>query len=143
MKIKYLKLKNWLLFSLGGLLGINLVSCRMMYGTPEATYNVAGKVANEVGQPIEGIEVDAYPDYSLRTVTDKDGRYMLTLTYIWPGDSLSLDFRDIDSTENGYYRDTTVTVPTKDLHLVGGDGEWYDGEGFIVQNITLKEKTDK
>ena len=39
MKIKYLKLKNWLLVTLGGLPGLP-VGCTlpMEYGSPEATY---------------------------------------------------------------------------------------------------------
>ena len=59
MKIKYLKLKHWLLVTLGGLLGISTVGCNTSceYGTPEACYHVKGIVTNSKGEPIEGIGV--------------------------------------------------------------------------------------
>ena len=58
MKIRYLKLKNWLIAAMSGLLGLNLGCDKFFveeYGCPEATYHLKGTVTNEDGQPIEGI----------------------------------------------------------------------------------------
>lgn len=158
MKIKYLKLKNWLLVTIGGLLGINLVGCEKIfntaceYGTPEATYHVVGTVTNADGQPIPGIGVDRYNPWNeeadtlmsarYRDTTDANGRYGITYN-MFPGECINIGFYDTDGTENGSYQDTNVTIVTNNVNLVGGDGHWYDGEGTITLDIAMKEKTDK
>ena len=81
MKIRVLKLKNWLLLSLLSLLGFS--GCRstkdvrvendaepmlpkqpvmrseivLMYGVPTANYHVVGRVVDTKGAPVEGIQV--------------------------------------------------------------------------------------
>ena len=84
MKIKYLKVKNWLLLSLASLLGIN-ISCTMKeeYGCPEADYRVKGTVVDEQGAPVEGIgvmkryetHVNRVTQYSYADTTDAEGRF--------------------------------------------------------------------
>lgn len=159
MKIKYLKLKNWLLVTIGGLLGINLVGCEKIfntaceYGTPEATYHVVGTVTNADGQPIPGIGVDRYNPWNEETdtlrsagyhdTTDTDGRYSVTYNYWFPGSDIDIDFHDIDNAENGNYIDTVVTVKTKDVPRSGGDGHWNEGSAVITQDVVMKEKTNK
>lgn len=154
MKIKYLKLKSWLLVSLGGLLGIN-VGCNMSmeYGTPEAHYQVKGTVANEQGEPIEGIGVGEVRRWieeagevqfcGYKDTTDAEGRYKVDFDRAFPRQPLSLDFHDIDGAENGNYNDTTVTINTESVELTGGDGHWYEGEGTVIQNVVMTEKTNK
>jgi len=159
MKARYLKLKNWLLVTLGGLLGVNVVGCDKSqsmaceYGTPETYYHVKGTVINEQGRPIPGIGVgertqwneegDSLQLMGYRDTTDAEGRYKVDYNYAFPGQPLSLDFHDIDGPENGSYKDTVVTIPTDNVQLSGGDGHWYEGEGTIVQNIVMTEKTNK
>ena len=99
MKIKYLKLKNWLLISLAGVLGIN-VSCDQMteeYGCPMADFNVKGKVTDADGNAIRGIKVEM--DYYCDT-TDANGNYSVRANSI-PGDVSRFDvyFADIDGSE--------------------------------------------
>lgn len=158
MKIKYLKLKNWLLAALGGLLGINLAGCddsnvpmSNEYGCPEATYHFKGIVTNTDGQPIEGIGVskrylyhdeNSVPVFSYYDTTDADGRYSVDFR-MFPGATFSLQLCDIDGDENGSYNDTVVGIKTDDVQLTGGDGHWYDGEGTVTQNVTMTEKTNK
>ena len=60
-----------------------------------------------------------------------------------PGETISLDYCDIDGEQNGRYKDTIVSIPTSGVQLTGGRGAWYEGEGTIVQNVTLTEITDK
>lgn len=155
MKIKYLKLKNWLLITLGGLLGISMTGCNTSceYGTPEACYHVKGTVTNEKGIPIEGIGVQEIKQWNddegqLQMIgyvdtTDADGRYSLDFEYAFPQQPISLDFHDIDGATNGNYNDTVVMVKTEGVSLQGGNGHWYDGEGTVTQNIVLTEKTNK
>lgn len=157
MKVKYLKLKNWLLVSLGGLLGFGLAGCEKIiepaceYGCPEATYHVKGTVTNETGQPIEGIGVgkrylyhdeNNEPVFSYCDTTDADGNYSVD-NYSLPGEPFSLQFCDIDGEQNGSYNDTVVSVKTEDVHLTGGDGHWYDGEGTVTQNVVMQRTTEK
>jgi putative lipoprotein (rSAM/lipoprotein system) len=158
MKIRYLKLKSWLLAALGGLLGVGtMISCEngpfaCEYGCPEATYHVKGTVTDEQGHPIVGIgiletkrwdEADGtYQPAGYGDTTDKDGRYSLDYPYAFPGEPLSLDVHDIDGAANGSYNDTVVTINTESVELTGGNGHWYEGEGDITYNITLTEKTE-
>lgn len=156
MKIRYLKLKSWLLATLGGLLGFGTTcSCTLIgteYGCPEASYHLKGTVTDEQGQPIAGIgvqEIEQWNDEegSLHLTgygdtTDKDGRYSLEFPYAFPGLPLSVDVHDIDGAANGSYNDTVVTINTESVELTGGNGHWYEGEGEITYNITLTEKTE-
>ena len=153
MKIKYLKLKSWLLTMMGGLLGMTVTGCieSCEYGCPEASYHLKGTVTNEQGQPIAGIgvlEKNEWIDDSLQLTgygdtTDKDGRYSLDFQYAFPGEPLSVDVHDIDGAANGSYNDTVVTINTESVELTGGSGNWYEGEGDIIYNITLTEKTNE
>ena len=161
MRIKYLKLKSWLLVALGGLLGINF-SCDKHgfweddatgeYGTPRAHYHVKGTVTNEQGQPVAGIGVGERKQWNEEggsqimgylDTTDSEGRYKVDYNYAFPRRPLSVDFHDIDGVENGSYKDTVVTVNTENVQLSGGDGHWYEGEGTVIQNVVMTEKTNK
>lgn len=148
MKIRYKKLKNWLLLMASSLLGINLGCDNIFvaeYGCPQATYRVNGIVTNENGQPIAGIGVKALRNRSDEGVqckyedtTDADGHYEVVYRDYY--DYLDVDFHDIDSAQNGSYIDTTVLIPTADVPLLGGDGGWNMGTGYIIQDVTLKKK---
>lgn len=139
MKIKYLKFKSWLYASLAAVMGINM-SCDYMveeYGTPWARYQVKGTVTNEQGAPVEGILVSL--DWE-KTLTDNKGDYEVASGY--PGDNgeLELSFKDIDSTENGLYADTSLRVSFRDVPLQGGDGNWFEGAATVKQDVTLRKK---
>ena len=155
MKIKYLKLKNWLLVTLGGLLGLSMTGCGVSceYGCPEATYHVKGIITDEQGAPLEGIGVQEIKQWNddegqlqvmgYGDTTDKDGRYSLDFQYAFPGLPISVDVHDIDGAANGSYNDTVVSINTENVQLTGGNGHWYEGEGDITYNIILTEKTNK
>ena len=149
-----MRLKNWLLVSLGGLLGVSLSGCdtSLEYGCPEASYHVKGTVTNEQGVPIEGIGVlevkrwneedSAYQMEGYGDTTDKDGRYSLDYLKTFPGQPILVDVHDIDGAANGSYSDTVVTINTEGVQLTGGNGHWNEEEGDITYNITLTEKTE-
>ena len=80
MKIKYLKLKNWLLVTVMGALGLTACHChkkaarteveadtvavrdrgeiRLMYGVPTMNYEIRGQVRDANGRPVSGIKVN-------------------------------------------------------------------------------------
>ena len=150
MKIKYLKLKNWLLVSLGGLLGVSLSGCddnpiACEYGCPEGFYSVKGTVTDSKGNPVSGIGVGqvytesggvVLPDMRFQDTTDADGRYAVGF-YALPDDRVEVDFVDLDGPENGLYRDTTITVSAPQSAFHGGDGNWNYGTAEITQDVVL------
>ena len=156
MRIKYLKLKNWLLVTLGGLLGVSLAGCESdpiacEYGCPEGTYHVKGTVVNSKGEPVEGIVVvDAYDSgndeyvmgYGALDTTGPDGRYDVSVSGMpdWPS---PVGFRDVDGEQNGAYNDTVIPVSAPASAFHGGDGNWNEGSANIDLNVTLTEKTNK
>lgn len=78
MKVKYLKLKSWLLASIMGALGFTSCHChkqlaepeektpevrdrgemRLMYGVPTMNFMIRGQVKNSDGNPVKGIRVN-------------------------------------------------------------------------------------
>jgi putative lipoprotein (rSAM/lipoprotein system) len=152
MKIRYLKLKSWLLVSLGSLIGLQ-IGCSKdkepdrgpsgAYGCPEAAYHVVGTVVNEEGEPIEGIRVGRYyrlPRYYNDT-TGPDGRYDVCILGR-PGGESSLEFDDIDDYQHGRYRDTIVRVSAPRDAFHGADGAWFEGTADVELDITL-QRTDE
>ena len=144
MRIKYHKLKNWLLATAAGLLGMN-VSCERFfmaeYGCPEADYEVKGRVTTQGNVPIEGIEV-SLNEYHADT-TDADGRYYLSYgNFPYERDTANVTFSDIDGEANGHYADTTVQVVFNRSDLHGGDGHWYEGRATKEMDVKLREIKD-
>lgn len=146
MKIKYLKLKHWLLASLAGALGLTS-SCGVEYGCPEAIYAVKGTVTDEQSHPIAGIEVSAinneYPDYPIGNAvrTNDDGSYMFSYNdFPYTDYQMTLHFSDVDSSDNGSYADTTVVVSYEGVPYEGGHGQWYWGTATATVNMKMRER---
>lgn len=128
-----------------GLVGVGTSGCWQvcMYGSPCAEWEVKGKVVDEAGAPISGLQVvlgnrtngDFY--YSLDTLqTNAEGIYQIASGGA-PISNLQVDVHDIDGDQHGAFRDTTVVV--RDLQYDEGDGAWYIGRVAIdVPDITLK-----
>lgn len=154
MKIRFLKLKNWLLMGAAGLLGVNLGCDRELggqtwceYGVPEIEYEVKGRVTNRSGEPIAGIvtkmaDIDRSAidstDYTSDT-TDADGRYDMTSIF-YGHQAVKVEFKDVDGPANGEYADTSVNVLFQDTDHIGGDGHWYLGHATKELDVTLREK---
>ena len=89
------------------------------YGTPQDFGNdilVEGQVkAKTSGLPIKGIKVSVTENMQ-HEITDDNGRFSF---YTEMYNSLSFQFQDIDSTQNGQYvdKDTVVTEITEDVYL--------------------------
>ena len=144
MRIKYHKLKNWLLATAAGLLGLNVGCERVIqceYGCPEADYEVKGRVTTMDDVPIEGIEV-SLSRFNADT-TDADGRYYLSYgNFPYEHDTANVTFSDIDGEANGHYADTTVQVVFHRSDLHGGDGHWYEGRATKEMDVKLREIKD-
>ena len=154
MKIRFIKMKHWLLISLGGLLGLN-VGCdsKLEYGCPQGIYHVKGTVTDEKGNPLEGIGViqgsgmvtdgnDTILGIEYADTTGPDGRYELRL-WCMPEEVAPVDFHDIDGDQHGLYRDTVVTVSAPASAFHGGDGEWNQGTAEITKDVVMHPATEK
>ena len=130
------------------LVGLGTTSCWQvcMYGSPCAEWTVKGKVVNEAGEPISGLQValgnltNGGNYYALNTLqTGADGVYEL-ISGGNPISNLQVDVKDIDGeASGGAFRDTSLVV--SDLQYKDGDGDWYVGHVEIeVPDITLKKK---
>ncbi len=145
MKIKYLKLKNWLLVTVAGLLGMQQGCTFEEYGCPEADYRVKGTVVNEDGDPISGIGVQKVRDWNnsdgewcYADTTDADGHFSV---WVYPDFEYlisTVSLFDIDGEANGSYQDTTVEVSFEDVPLTGGDGRWYEGMAEKKITVTMR-----
>ncbi len=152
MKIKYLKLKNWLLVSLAGLLGLQ-VGCEKAqfeeeYGCPVSTYRVTGTVVDDSGDPVAGIGFGCWNLYEnddqyvyYYDTTDIDGRFVCEHIEGFPIDTtIAVAFSDMDGEANGSFADTVVSVHFLKSERHGGDGNWSYGEVEKAVTITLRRK---
>ena len=91
MKVRYLKLKNWLLLSLMGALGLSGCHChkklaqpeaepetpevrdrgevRLMYGVPTMNYMIRGQVKDPNGRPVRDIRINML-EYNMETTAE-------------------------------------------------------------------------
>ena len=155
MKIKYLRFKNWLLMGAMGLLGMQACTDRnergqrlsepepvLEYGVRVSKYEVKGKVVDDVGQPIKGLQVipleghmipdslpeteDWWQEWMRRESDTTDAQGSFELVSMSP-DRPCLMVRDIDGKKNGSYEDQVADV------------DWTDSNG----EVTVKMKTKK
>lgn len=136
MKEKFLNICRVML----GLLGISAVSaCNedptppdvvAEYGVPHADYVVRGKVTDEAGTPIKGIQVSSlagneYHRQCDTVYTDDDGGYEIRRTIDFLGREVDVRYEDVDGYENGglfMTEDRKVALEKQE----DGSG-WYDG----------------
>lgn len=107
-----------------------------------ADYSVKGKVTEPNGNPIQGIKVDMI--WFSTTTTSDDGSYSMKARVepYYPAETVNVAFTDIDSTENGLYKNDTIPVVFNYSDLTGGDGHWYEGSATKTLNVTLQRVED-
>lgn len=135
------------------LVGLGTPGCFVeMYGSPYATWSVKGKVTDNEGKPIPGLQVvlgnryensaDVIYDENYRPLdtleTGQDGTYQLESNG-FPINLLQVDVHDIDGPENGgEFEDASLVI--RDINYEGGKG-WNSGHADIkVPDIRLKKK---
>lgn len=112
----------------------------VMYGTPRADFRAQGKVTDNEGNPIKGIQVRSEEYGSKGILTAEDGGYDISGS-MFP-DRVQLTFTDIDGPDNGgEFTERAVDVKfTQDDRTGKGDGSWYSGSfARTGVDITLKE----
>ena len=121
-----------------------------MYGVPTADYKYMGKVTDENGNPIKGINVvfqkHSYGDVApevFRIETDKNGRY--STDYL--KHSLSSEgiyqalYTDVDGEENGgHFEDKIIEIHKMDKQKTGEGNSWYKGKFELTTEVKLEAK---
>lgn len=112
-----------------------------MYGTPRADFRARGKVTDNEGNPIRGIQVrnEAYSDKGI--LTAEDGSYDISGSMFTS--QVQLTFTDIDGPANGgEFAAREVDVKFTEADRTGkGDGSWYTGSFAREEvDVTLEEK---
>ena len=136
------------------LLGVGATSCIVpcMYGTPNADWTVKGKVVDEAGKPVAGLQVvlgnqyenseqviydqNYWPLDTLQTGTD--GVYQVDQQG-FPLNYLRVDIHDIDGEAGGgEFADASLIL--HDIKFEDGKG-WYEGHAEInVPDIVVHKK---
>lgn len=149
MKIRYVKVSAWIMSAAMTMLGFssceNLIEPKCEYGTPHAKYTVKGRVTNEQGVAIPGIEVviersgnplSSRIDFA-NQISGSNGEFAKSFEYVMPEDqNFTLNFSDIDGPANGVYKAKTQSFKILRNELKGGDKSWYFGEA--VKEIVVK-----
>lgn len=139
------------------LFGIGTTGCIVpcMYGSPTADFTVKGKVVDESGAPISGLQVilgrryydspsviydeNYFPIDTIQTGPDGIYQYQTMNGAAFPVDNLQVDVNDIDGEAGGGAFESASLV-VKKIEYDGGKG-WYEGHAEIeVPDIILKKK---
>ena len=135
MKIKFLKLKNWLLISIMGALGLTACHChkktakteveadtievrdrgeiRLMYGVPTMNYQIRGQVKDANGKPVKGIRVNMLERNMEVNGTELQGDPERVKEY--------LDNTSVTTDRKGRFEITNSGIPQEQVRLLVRD----------------------
>jgi putative lipoprotein (rSAM/lipoprotein system) len=156
MKIKYLKLKNWLLVTLMGAFGLSSCHChkevektepketpevnpreeiRLMYGVPTMNFMIRGQVKDADGRPVKNIRVNMLE----RNMEVKDGELQ--------GDPAKvrqwLDGTAVSTDRNGNFEINNSGIPQEEVKLMVRDVDGQENGEFKNQVFEMKvEQSD-
>lgn len=151
MKIKYLKLKNWLLVTAMGALGLSSCHChkevsktepeqapevkpreeiRLMYGVPTMNFMIRGQVKDADGRPVKDIRVNMLE----RNMEVKDGELQGDPEKVrqW------LDETSVSTDGNGSFLISTSGLPQEEVKLLVRDVDGPENGEFRNQLLELK-----
>lgn len=159
MKIKFLKLKNWLIVSLMGVLGLS--SChshkqlaqpeevpgpqpkpreeiRLMYGVPTMNFHISGQVINADGKPVKDIRVNMLE----RNMEVKDGELQ--------GDPNAIDkwlkSSAVKTDERGRFVINNSGIPQEQVRLMVRDVDGKDNGEYknrLVEMVVTPNDVDR
>lgn len=137
MKDLIVRISAWLLCLIG--FGSSVACSPGMvadeYGSPYASFEVKGKVTDQQGNPIPGIQVTCDAMYIQPVYTESDGSYALDGDG-FPREKIQVSFEDVDGEENGgLFAARSVSVET--VHVKDGDGNWDFGVYEAEANAAL------
>ena len=105
------------------------------YGSPYASFEVKGKVTDQHGEPIPGIQVTCDAMYIQPVYTESDGSYALHGDG-FPREKIQVSFEDVDGEENGgLFAARSVSAETHQVQ--DGDGNWDFGVYEAEANAEL------
>lgn len=124
------------LLSLMGIASCDFLRCE--YGTPNADYQIKGKVTDMENNPIEGIQVNHQDSFDTDVAyTKADGTFEISFNAFPPSKDSKIDltFTDADGTENGEFADKTENISVTQAEE--GSGSWYEGM-YTATDVTVK-----
>lgn len=112
MKEFLLRLFNRQIVFLLSILGFSLVAqqCAAQYGAPVYIRDIKGVVLSDMNKPVKNIRVIVNYD---TCYTDTDGIYVFTHKEFYFGEKITLNFSDVDGSENGNFISSDTIVATK------------------------------
>lgn len=145
-----------LIYFLMALLGFGLTSCEdgakdhfgvVEYGSPHVNFSLKARVVDQVGTPIQGIEVRLKGDHRF---DNKSGfsDYMGNIDAygsVWPGSQYEVVFVDDDGEANGgQFESIELDITDKVRQTEKGDNRWYEGS-YIAElgDVTMTLVADE
>ncbi len=110
-----------------------------MYGSPYALHTIKGKVENNSGTAIKGIQVICNAKNSWikpdTLLSNQNGEFIFKSEPTFAEATYKLICKDIDGGTNGSYKNDSTEIEFKKSDLVNGEG-WFEGEA--TKNVTIK-----
>lgn len=151
MKVKYLKLKNWLLVTVMGAWGLSACHChkeaaktevketpevnpreeiRLMYGVPTMNFIIRGQVKDSDGRPVKDIRVNMLE----RSMEVRDGELQGDPERVqrW------LDGTAVTTDKNGRFVITNSGTPQEEVKLMVRDADGQENGEFKNQVLEMK-----
>ena len=137
MKDLTVRISAWLLclIGFGGTVACSPGMVADEYGSPYASYEVKGKVTDQQGEPIPGIQVTCDAISMEPAYTDTDGAFHMSGDG-FPREKVEVEFKDVDGEENGGVF-AGKTIAAQAVHVQDGDGNWDFGLYEAVANAEL------
>lgn len=151
MKVKYLKLKNWLLVTVMGAFGLSSCHChkeavkvekdeapavqprdeiRLMYGVPTMNFHIRGQVKDAEGQPVKDIRVNMLE----RGMEVKDGELQGDPERV----QLWLDRSSVATDNEGRFEIKESGIPQEEVRLMVRDVDGQENGEFKNQVLEMK-----
>lgn len=155
MKVKYLKLKSWLLVSVMGALGLSSCHChkqlekteesdtpvvkdrgemKLMYGVPTMNYMIRGQVKDADGQPVGNVRVNMLE----RGMVVKDGELQGDPERV----SEWLDKSSVTTDRNGHFMLIESGIPQEAVRLIVRDVDGQENGEFRNQVVEMPVTPD-
>ena len=151
MKVKFLKLKNWLLVTVMGAMGLSSCHChkqlaepepspepavrdrgeaRLMYGVPTMNFHIRGQVQDAQGNPVKDIKVNMLE----RNMEVKDGALQGDPDAInnW------LESTAVKTDEKGRFEIQNSGIPQEQVRLMGRDVDGKDNGDFKNSMVEME-----
>ena len=158
MKVRFLKLKNWLLVTLMGALGMSGCHChkklaepaeepdtvpavrdrgemRLMYGVPTMNYQIRGQVKDAKGRPVKDIRVNML-ERNMETTADGTVEGDPEAVGRW------LEKTEVRTDRNGRFELKSSGLPQEQVRLLVRDVDGEENGEFKTRMVELEVTPD-